>query len=92
MPPSGFSTTIPKRLRGLSPSDIPRAQDNWKVSRRLTLDYGVRFTWWTPFTNWDNRMATFVPSLYDPAKRVKLIYPAVVNGTKVGINQVTGQT
>jgi len=67
-------------------------QDNWKVSRRLTLDYGVRVTWWAPFTNWDNKMATFVPGLYDPSKKVKLIYPAVVNGTKVGINPVTNQT
>jgi len=67
-------------------------QDNWKVSRRLTLDYGVRVTWWTPFTNWDNKMATFVPGLFDPSKKVKLIYPAVVNGTKVGINPVTNQT
>ncbi len=68
------------------------AQDNWKVSRRLTLDYGLRFTWWTPFTNWDNKMATFVPGLYEPSKKVKLISPAVVNGTKVGINPATNQT
>ena len=67
-------------------------QDNWKVSRRLTLDYGVRVTWWTPFTNWDSRSATFVPGLYDPSKKVRLIYPALVNGTKVGINPVTNQT
>ncbi len=67
-------------------------QDNWKVSRRLTLDYGVRFTWWTPFTNWDSKMATFVPGIYDSSKAVKLIYPATVNGAKVGINPVTSQT
>jgi hypothetical protein len=67
-------------------------QDNWKVSRRLTLDYGARFTWWTPFTNWDNKMATFVPGLYDPSQKVKLIYPTMSNGTRMGINPNTGQT
>ena len=30
------------------------AQDNWKVSRKLTLDYGIRFYYWTP--QWDESL------------------------------------
>jgi hypothetical protein len=41
--------------------------DSWKVTRRLTLDYGLRFDHLGPWTE-DNGIgaAVFVPSLYDP--------------------------
>jgi hypothetical protein len=67
-------------------------QDNWKVNRRLTLDYGVRFTWWNQFYNANGSMATFDPSRYDAGKQVKLVRPALVGGTRVGVNPATGQT
>jgi hypothetical protein len=66
-------------------------QDNWRVTRKFTLDYGVRFTWFQPFTQEDNRLAGFVPSLYDPSKQVQLIQPALNNGVRNGRNPVTGQ-
>ncbi len=47
-------------------------QDNWRVSKKLTLDFGVRFSWYTQFHNYNNEMAGFVPSLYDPAQAVQL--------------------
>ncbi len=43
------------------------AMDSWKISRRLTLDYGLRFDHLGPWTE-DNGTgaAVFVPSLYNP--------------------------
>jgi len=65
-------------------------QDNWKVNRRLTLDYGVRFTWWNQFYNAKGKMATFDLGRFDLSKQVKLIRPALSGGTRVGVNPVTG--
>ncbi len=67
------------------------AQDNWKVSRRLTLDLGMRFYLVPPLTERDRLVAGFVPSRFDPAKQVKLIGPALVGGRRVGLHPVTGQ-
>ncbi len=67
-------------------------QDNWRVSKRLTLDFGMRFSWYTQFHNYNNEMAGFVPSLYNPAQAVQLIAPAIVNGTRVGVSPVNGAT
>ena len=41
------------------------AQDNWKASRKLTLDYGVRFYLMTP--QWDASLASsnFLPDQYN---------------------------
>lgn len=65
-------------------------QDNWRVSSKLTLDYGVRFSWYQPIYERDNLVSTFVASRYDPAKKVQLIGPAMVGGRRVGIDPVSG--
>ena len=47
------------------------AQDGWKVTPKLRLELGVRYTIMTPYyySLWRN-MAAFDPSRYDPAKAV----------------------
>ncbi len=50
-------------------------QDSWKVTRKLTLELGLRFTHFTPWA--DNQgfgFAEFVPSLYNPADTNPLDY------------------
>jgi hypothetical protein len=53
-------------------------QDNWKVNRKLTLDYGMRFSWIQP--QYDQRLqgGFFDPKSYDPAKAVRLYRPICV--------------
>ena len=65
------------------------AQDNWKVNRRLTLDIGVRFHHFTPLFRSDDKASAFVPGLYNRARAVRLVEPALVNGQRVGIDPVT---
>ncbi|MCU1236289.1 MAG: TonB-dependent receptor [Candidatus Solibacter sp.] len=45
-------------------------QDSWRVSRKLSLDFGVRWEWLQPWYTQANNMANFVPALYDPSKAV----------------------
>jgi hypothetical protein len=45
-------------------------QDSWRVSRKLSLDFGLRWEWLQPWYTQANNMANFVPSLYDPSKAV----------------------
>ena len=67
-------------------------QDNWKATNRLTLDYGVRFYWLTP--QWDTTLqaSNFLPDRFDPSQAVRLFTPAMINGTRVGYDPVSGQT
>jgi hypothetical protein len=66
-------------------------QDNWKATRRLTVDYGIRFYVLRPSTDGPQTLAGFVPSQFDPKQQVKLIAPAIVGGNRVGIDPVTGK-
>jgi hypothetical protein len=52
------------------------AQDNWKITRRLTFDVGLRFSRMTPMRELDRQAAAFDPSLYDPASAPVLYAPA----------------
>ncbi|HEX4232649.1 MAG TPA: hypothetical protein VHZ07_28575 [Bryobacteraceae bacterium] len=67
-------------------------QDNWRVTKKLTLDYGIRVSWYQPFYNYNNEMAGFLTSLYNPSQAVQLIRPELLSGKTVGMNPITGQT
>jgi len=57
-------------------------QDNWKVSKRLTLDLGLRFSQMPPMRELDHQAAAFNPSLYDRSKAPALYVPAFDAGRR----------
>lgn len=68
------------------------AQDTYKVARRVTLDYGVRFSWYTPWYQNDGKAASFVLARYDASKVPPLFWPARdAAGRRVARNPVTGE-
>lgn len=74
-------------------------QDNWKVSKRLTLDYGLRFYYIQPTLSAGDNLALFDPRLYDASKQPALMTPYCLNNAnpcsgnnRVARNPVTGQT
>lgn len=67
-------------------------QDTWKATRRLTLDYGVRFYMVNPQYDADDQISGFLPERFDPSKQVQLLWPARVNNTRVAQNRLTGET
>ena len=58
-------------------------QDNWKVTKRLTLDLGVRFYRQTPQVDENGTWAIFNPSLYNPATLPRLYVPFIASGKRV---------
>src|SRR5579885_3463621 len=67
-------------------------QDNWRVSKRLTLDLGVRFYHVTPQADQHDAFAAFNPALYSPAQAPLLYQPAKAGGARVAVDPLTGQT
>lgn len=68
------------------------AQDSWRVTRRLTLDYGLRMYFLRPIYERDNRLSAFVRQRFDPKRQVRLIQPALdAQGRRVGMHPITGQ-
>ncbi|HKX30560.1 MAG TPA: carboxypeptidase regulatory-like domain-containing protein [Blastocatellia bacterium] len=55
-------------------------QDNWKATRKLTLDYGLRMSWYQP--QYDARLQTgvFNPSQFNPAQAPRIYIPVCING------------
>lgn len=67
------------------------AQDNWKVSPRLTLNLGVRYTYDTPYIDDSGLLQNFDPDKYDPAKaptinNLGIICFTAANCTQTGSN------
>lgn len=54
-------------------------QDTWKATRKLSLEYGVRFQLISPLYTQGNNMSNFDPSVYSPANAVTVN----TNGTVV---------
>lgn len=68
------------------------AQDTWKVSRRFTLDYGLRMYYIQPSWSDDDYLSSWDPQLYDRTKQPPLIQPfRNAAGQRVGLDPVTGQ-
>ncbi|HYO80018.1 MAG TPA: hypothetical protein VES20_01345, partial [Bryobacteraceae bacterium] len=68
------------------------AQDTWKVTRRFTLDAGVRFYFIQPTWSEGDQLAFFDPATYDPSKQPALVRPIRnAAGLRVGLDPATGQ-
>ena len=68
-------------------------QDNWRVNKKLTLDYGLRFYWIQPQYDAAYQTSAWNPGLYDPANAGVLMKPALdANGNRIAVNPITGAT
>ncbi len=67
-------------------------QDTWKVTPRLTLDYGLRGQWYQPQYDASLQASTFVPQNWDPKKAPRLYLPAInpANGGRAAYDSFTG--
>ena len=68
-------------------------QDNWRVSKRLTLDFGVRFYHISTSKSAGSTLASFEMNQYDPSKAAKLVQPykATLTSARVARNPATGE-
>jgi hypothetical protein len=66
-------------------------QDSWKVTPRLTLEVGIRFTTWRPWFQRSEIQSAFNPSSWNPANASELYRPGLnAAGVRVAVNPVTG--
>jgi len=62
------------------------AQDNWKVTSRLTLDYGMRFYYIQPQFDEDLQTGNFLPNLYNRSNAPLLYRPVCIGANPCGGN------
>src|SRR5437870_4026858 len=83
-----FNNYTESKARNFTNSEIRLwqfyAQDEWRMRRNLTLNYGLRIGTHTPFFQLDGQVSNFDPSRYDPTK-APLLYAAYCAGQPNGI-------
>jgi hypothetical protein len=69
------------------------AQDTWKVTRRFTIDAGVRFYYIQPTWSAGDQLSAFDIEQYDPSQQPLLIQPYrnPENNARTGRNPITGE-
>ena len=60
------------------------ASNSYKVNRKLSLEFGVRYQYGLPTYSQQNNMANFDPKLYDPSKAVTVLANGTIDPTKGG--------
>ena len=68
------------------------AQDTWKISRKLTMDAGVRFGFAQPWHSQQYQEAGWVPSAWNAANAVQLMQPTLVGTTRMGYDPISKAT
>ena len=64
-------------------------QDTWKLTPRLTLDYGLRASWYQPQYDAGLQASTFVLADWNPAQAPRLYAPALINGVRSAFDKTT---
>ena len=68
------------------------AQDNWQVSKKLSLNFGARFSYDIPQAITGAQGSALNFSLYDPSAAPVLFRPVMVNGVRMMENPQNGET
>ncbi len=64
-------------------------QDTWKVTPRITLDYGLRIQWYQPQYDSSLQASTFVLSAWNPAQAPRLYQPILIGGARMAYDPTT---
>jgi TonB dependent receptor len=57
-------------------------QDSWKLTKKFTVNYGLRISFVAPFHDTLGMMSNFDNSKYDPSKRVVYFQPVISGGKR----------